>query len=1051
MSDSYRALICAEELNNILQHSDVVVFDCRFDLADTSRGEQSYNLAHIPGAVYAHLDRNLSGPITGHSGRHPLPDINALSQWLAASGVSEDSLVVAYDDSQGTMASRLWWLMNWLGHQRVAVLNGGIQAWQAVGYGLTALQSEKPAGNFTAKPVEHMVVTSEEMICNLKSHQLQVIDVRAQERFDGIKEPLDPVAGHIPGAINVPLFQNINEHGFFRSPDELYSLYSEQLPVFNQHQRVLMCGSGVTAAHSVLAMTLAGFDMPRLYAGSWSEWIRYPDNPIATQIRQSTYQTSEYDLFHAGPVIMFNWLNTPDWRVAFVSKNVRDQLGYDDSDFMSGDLDYVSLIHPEDLPRVIDEVKRNSNDNAVKLFSHEPYRLQCKNGPYRYFLDQTIINRDQHGNVTNFQGYLIDIQDQMINNAQLAAIFENSNVGILYLTGYRILEKCNARFAQILGYENPEAMVGLSMRALHLSEQRFIEFGKNFYESLKNHDVFQVEYQLRKKDGASVWCTLSGRAVDRKVPADLDLGVIWIIDDIEHRKQTEYDVMRKEAQIRAIFDNMPFFTWLKSPSGSYQMVNKPMADLAGLTQQAFIGKSDADLWPPEIAKKYIDDDRKVIETGKKLLIEEKVVSDNRSFWVETFKSPIFDNDGVLLGTVGLGRDITDEKLSREILNSQKTLLEVQVNERTRELQEAMQRAEQANHEKSRFLANMSHELRTPMHAILNFVNLALKKAEDPKLQRFLQNIRTSGIRLTGLLNDLLDLSKLEAGKMVVNFSFQDMLTLIKDTLNELDSLLQNKHMKIQLNGNTAEAFFDQKLITQVLVNLLSNSIKFSPEHSTITINVQITDPGTILSRLHVSIQDEGIGIPEDELDSVFDKFVQSSSTLTHAGGTGLGLPITREIIQLHHGHIVAESPPDGCTQGALFRFDIPILEHNIDSLDIHSAIAMHGAWKQRIDNLFLNIDNAPVNTSELSNDHACALGQWIETTAASVIPDKHHLEELNSIHQQFHALAGEIYSLHDIGDMKNARILQPEFERVSAKIIELLKSINNIADTRSIP
>jgi thiosulfate/3-mercaptopyruvate sulfurtransferase len=288
MNKSYTTLISATELDEILHHSDVVVFDCRFDLADATRGEQAFCIEHIPGAAYAHLDHHLSGPITCNTGRHPLPDINLFSQWLAANGVSDDSLVIAYDDTQGTMASRLWWLLNWLGHQRVAVLNGGIQAWQAAGYELTDVLSKNTAGNFSAKPSMNMVVTTQEMISNLTTHHLQIIDVRARERFDGIKEPLDPVAGHIPGALNVPLFQNINEHGFFRSSDELYSLYSEQLPVFNQDQRVLMCGSGVTAAHSVLAMKLAGLEMPRLYAGSWSEWIRYPDNPIASQIRQTT-------------------------------------------------------------------------------------------------------------------------------------------------------------------------------------------------------------------------------------------------------------------------------------------------------------------------------------------------------------------------------------------------------------------------------------------------------------------------------------------------------------------------------------------------------------------------------------------------------------------------------------------------------------------------------------------------------------------------------------------------------------------------------------------
>lgn len=1049
MSNAYTTLVSAAELHDILDQPEVVVFDCRFDLNDTSRGQQAYNLGHIPGAVYAHLDHNLSGSVNGHNGRHPLPDSGIFGEWLAAQGVSDNSLVIVYDDSQGSMACRLWWLLNWLGHDRVAVLNGGLQAWQDGGFELTSEISHRPTGNFRASTIDSMVVTTREMVTNLATHRLQVIDVRACERFDGIREPIDPVAGHIPGAINLPLTLNINDKGFFRSVDDLRSLYCDRIPCFRQDKRVLMCGSGVTAAHSALAMKIAGLDMPRLYAGSWSEWISYPENPIAIQNSRSSETVAEYELFDAGPVIMFNWINAENWPVAFVSRNVRDQLGYEDSEFMSGEILYQNLIHPDDLPRVVEEVQRNSKDRSVRLFSHEPYRLQCKNGPYRYFLDQTIVIRDQQGEVSNYQGYLLDIQDQMVNNAQLAAIFENSNVGILYLTGYRILEKCNTRFAEMLGYESAESMMGISMRALHLSEQHFVEFGKKFYDSLKNHDVFQVEYQLRKKNGEPVWCTLSGRAVDRNIPADLDQGVIWIVDDIEKRKNTDYELIRKEAQIRAIFDNMPFFTWLKDPSGTYQMVNKPMADLAGLTTQSFIGKTDHDLWPDDIARKYTQDDETVINTGRQLLFEEKVVTAERSFWVETYKSPIFDNNGALIGTVGLGRDITEEKLSRQILSSQKELLEVQVHERTRELQQAMERAEQANHEKSRFLANMSHELRTPMHAILNFVNLALKNADDPKLQRYLQNIRTSGIRLTGLLNDLLDLSKLEAGKMVAEFSYQDMVTLVRDTVSELESLLHTKHIKVEIDGTTAEGFFDQKLITQVLVNLLSNAIKFSPEDSRVTIKIFISAPGKAHGRLHVSIQDEGVGIPEDELGTVFDKFVQSSTTINHAGGTGLGLPICREIIQLHHGHIVAESPPPGVANGSLFRFDIPILEMDVHQLDVSDAITVHNAWKQRIDNIFNGASNEDINSAELSNDRSCALGQWMETTARSVIADKQRLSELEIIHQRFHALAGEIYSLHDIGDKDNALLLQDEFQRVSAEIIELLETLKNSSQNTS--
>ena len=235
---------------------------------------------------------------------------------------------------------------------------------------------------------------------------------------------------------------------------------------------------------------------------------------------------------------------------------------------------------------------------------------------------------------------------------------------------------------------------------------------------------------------------------------------------------------------------------------------------------------------------------------------------------------------------------------------------------------------EANQEKSRFLANMSHELRTPMHAILSFANLGLKKVDNKKIERYLQNIRTSGIRLTTLLDDLLDLSKLEAGKMRASFQEQDITLLIPDAINELDSLLSRKEITIDINDDDhVECAIDQKLMMQVFINLLSNAIKFSPEQSTVKIRIK-TFEGELhklqQELLEISISDQGVGIPESELETIFDQFVQSSKTRTDAGGTGLGLPITREIIALHFGKIRAISPNHGSDHGTTISIVLPV-------------------------------------------------------------------------------------------------------------------------------
>ena len=280
---SFRTLIDGETLAAQLNETDWRIFDCRFDLADTRRGERAYAKGHIPGSLYTHLDRDLSGPITPQSGRHPLPEIANLSAWLGARGVARDTQVIAYDDTGGTMAVRLWWLLRWLGHRRVALLDGGLPSWVNAGLPLqTDPPPTPPQREFHAAPDFAQVVTSNEIVDQLKARDDRLLLLRTRERYRGEAEPLDPVAGHIPGAVNLPLQDNLNDDGRFKSPAVLRSLYEKVLAGHPPDDTAVMCGSGVTACHNLLAMELAGLTGGRLYAGSWSEWIRDPNRPVAT-------------------------------------------------------------------------------------------------------------------------------------------------------------------------------------------------------------------------------------------------------------------------------------------------------------------------------------------------------------------------------------------------------------------------------------------------------------------------------------------------------------------------------------------------------------------------------------------------------------------------------------------------------------------------------------------------------------------------------------------------------------------------------------------------
>lgn len=275
-------LIDAPSLQQALSAGDTVVLDCRFSLADPAAGLNAYRQGHIPGAQFADLEQHLSSPITADSGRHPLPDPTLLVQHLAAWGIGACTPVVVYDDMGGAMAARCWWLLRWLGHDQVALLDGGVPAWIRAGYPLQQEQPNVQPALFPLQLHPNWVVDSEQLAAQLGSGQLTLVDARTPERYRGEQEPIDPVAGHVPGALNRPLGLNLDAEGCFKPAAQLRQEWQQLLDETPLHQAVMMCGSGVTACHHLLALAIAGLEGPRLYAGSWSEWIRDADRPIAT-------------------------------------------------------------------------------------------------------------------------------------------------------------------------------------------------------------------------------------------------------------------------------------------------------------------------------------------------------------------------------------------------------------------------------------------------------------------------------------------------------------------------------------------------------------------------------------------------------------------------------------------------------------------------------------------------------------------------------------------------------------------------------------------------
>ncbi len=276
---TFATLISCAELAERLDNTDLRIVDCRHQLADASYGEKAYAREHLPGAAFMHLDRDLSSPMDGHNGRHPLPDPLRLAERLGALGISRGTQVVAYDDDGGMYAARLWWLLRWLGHERVAVLDGGIGQWAAQGRALTADVPQHAPAVFDVQ-LRDWVVSVAQVLDNLEKEDFVLVDARGPDRFRGENETMDPVGGHIPGARN-RFFRNNLEGGNFRPAAELRQEFLGILAGIEPEQSVMYCGSGVSACHNLLAMEVAGLCGARLYAGSWSEWCADPSRPVA--------------------------------------------------------------------------------------------------------------------------------------------------------------------------------------------------------------------------------------------------------------------------------------------------------------------------------------------------------------------------------------------------------------------------------------------------------------------------------------------------------------------------------------------------------------------------------------------------------------------------------------------------------------------------------------------------------------------------------------------------------------------------------------------------
>jgi PAS domain S-box-containing protein len=430
-----------------------------------------------------------------------------------------------------------------------------------------------------------------------------------------------------------------------------------------------------------------------------------------------------------------------------------------------------------------------------------------------------------------------------------------------------------------------------------------------------------------------------GYAPQQKVISEYEINGYILKSDLTNEKifSSVYASLRSyrltreledsQARYYDLYDNSPdMYASVEAETSIIRECNQTLADKLGYSKSEIIGHPIFELYHEDILEDARQAFHSFITTGvvnnAELQLKRK---DGSKIDVNLNVTAIKDDKGKILHSRSCWIDITERKRIERELNKYQKHLEQLVEKRTTRYKKAKEAAEKANQAKSMFLANISHELRTPMHAILSFSSIGINHADDDKIKHYFDNIHISGERLTKLLDDLLDLSKLESRKLAPDFSENNFTVLVYSVINELASLIGEKKITVDCDcNNPVIAHFDNKLITQVVVNLLSNAIKYSPDNSQIYISLANSDS----EKLTFSIIDEGLGIPENELEDIFDSFVQSSKTRSKSGGTGLGLPISKEIIKLHKGKIWAVSPPAEKDKGSEFYFEIPVMQKN---------------------------------------------------------------------------------------------------------------------------
>lgn len=603
-------------------------------------------------------------------------------------------------------------------------------------------------------------------------------------------------------------------------------------------------------------------------------------------------------------------------------------------------------------PSSIAQRYREMDDTLLREGGRQSYEYQLtgKDGTVRDVLFDKATYTDQSGRIAGIVGVVTDISERkqmeetlreahgqiqsVLDAATQVAIIATDNEGTITLF--------NTGAERMLGYRAEDIVDRETPMALHLLpevEQRARELAEELGHPVDGFDAF-VAYARRGGFDAREWTYLRSDGTPITVylvvtalrgPNGDIVGFLGVAEDVTNRKEAEEALAQERSRLRCLIDSIPDLIFFKDIDGRYLGCNKAFERYVGRNKAQIIGQTDYDLVDAQTADNYRHHDQVALFGGVPRNNEEWVEYPNGSrILLDTVKALFLDHEDRPVGVLGVSRDITERKQVETELSDAKTHVDEinrQLARSNDQLTEAIERAkalatsaESANQAKSEFLANMSHELRTPLHGILSFAAFGIRKhqkASRDTLLSYFERIQASGETLLELLNDLLDLAKHEAGRMIYELQELDLVAHIDAVLEEFALQARDRSLTLELirPDHDVPVRADLSKLKQVVRNLLSNAVKFSPPDGAIVVSVADTQ-----DTVTVHVRDEGPGIPDEELDAVFDKFVQSSKTKSGAGGTGLGLAICREIIESHHGRIWAANGDEG---GAAFTFEMP--------------------------------------------------------------------------------------------------------------------------------